>query len=253
MSGEYSIIYVFNKLSNTIESILYDKYDKQIHMPINDRLLEKLSKKNHQRLKQFIEKIPNYKKKYFHVTTHIITNIVDTTKNENSWLGNGIYKNPIGIWFSCGVSWQNYIGYIPNKWALSTYIYEIIPSKNILHITSIAELIKFINKYKKKKIKITDVIDWKSVKNNYDGLIICPYLGDKIWGKKANELGIYGNKNKINEYYKKIIGNKKENIYFLAEWYRHWEAGTGVIWNKNAILDIQLLTKLNTFDSIFVK
>ena len=42
MSGEYSIIYVFNKLSNTIESILYDKYDKQIHMPINDKLLEKL-------------------------------------------------------------------------------------------------------------------------------------------------------------------------------------------------------------------
>lgn len=91
-------------------------------------------------------------------------------------------------------------------------------------------------------------------KKKYDGLIICPYLGNKIWGKGANQIGIYGNKDKINEYYKKILGDKKikTNIYFLAEWYRHWEEGSGVIWRKTGIDNINLLTKLNTFDN-FIK
>ena len=255
MSGEYSLIYVFNKLSNNIENILYSKYDKLIHIAIDDRLLEKLSKKNTIKIKKYIIKISNYKKKYFHVSVHIINNILDTTKNKNSWLGDGIYQNPVGLWISCGISWQNYIGGSPNKWALSTYIYEIIASDNILHISSISELSSFITKYQKKEIKITDVIDWELVKKSYDGLIICPYLGNKIWGKYANEIGIYGNKKKIDEYYNKLIGSKligrkfnKKNLYFLAEWYRHWETGSGVIWNKNGIIDIQLLTKLNTFD-----
>jgi hypothetical protein len=117
-----------------------------------------------------------------------------------SWLGDGIYKNPQGIWFSCGLAWQEFIGGLPSKWTLSTYIYEIIPSQTILYISSIKELKEFIYRYKKDKIKIHDIIDWKKVKSEYDGLIICPYLGNKIWGKNAVNFSVWGATSNIKPY-----------------------------------------------------
>lgn len=167
-------------------------------------------------------------------------------------LSNNFYKNPQGIWFSCGVSWQKYIGNDPNPWSLATYVYELEPSDTVLKISSINELKKFINEYKKNDIKITDIINWNRVKKDYDGLIICPYLGDIIWGKKANKFGINGDDKQINEYINKVVGNKwKDNIYFTAEWYRHWEEGTGIIWTPSTgLINIRLLKKLNTYESV---
>ena len=43
-----------------------------------------------------------------------------------------------------------------------------------------------------------NVMNWKMVKKDYDGLIICHYLGNKIWGSKATKFAISGDVNKIN-------------------------------------------------------
>ena len=181
----YSVIYVLNKFNSIIEAIPYNYYDKKKHILMDDNQLITLSKMNANNIKKTIQSQPKYKSKFLHISTREFPYpIQDTNKNKTSWLGKGIYKNPQGIWFSCGISWQKYVGDTPNQWSLATYIYELEPSDTELKISSINELKKFINDYKKNNIKITDIINWDRVKKDYDGLIICPYLGDIIWGKK---------------------------------------------------------------------
>lgn len=247
--GSYSNIYVFNRLNNIIDQIAFKDYDETIHIAIDDKQLEEYAVKNTNAIKNIIEKQKKYKSKFFHVSINEFKTINDTHNNDKSWLYGNIYKNPIGVWISCGLSWQKFIGNSPSQWSLSTYVYEIIPSDNILKINNVNELEKFIKKYK--KTKIHDIIDWKRVKKDYDGLVICPYLGDEIWGKNAIDFGIYGNAKNIEEYIQKSVGNKwKNDIYYTAEWYRHWETGTGVIWRKSGIKNIKLLQKLNTYDNL---
>jgi len=253
-SNSYSKVYVLDKLTNTIDHIQYSTYDSMIHKIIDDKLLQKVSKRNDAKIKKTISKQKNFKNKYYHVSTRPFENIEDKDKDKTSWLGNGLYSNPRGVWISCGVSWQKFIGNDPSPWSLATYVYEVIPSDTILKISSLKELKNFIDEYKKKDIKIHDIIDWNSVKKDYDGLIICPYLGDKIWGKHANKFGMWGDKKQLEGYIQKVVGaNKwKNSIYFLAEWYRHWEEASGVIWKKDGMADIRLIKKLDTYDNITI-
>ena len=80
------------------------------------------------------------------------------------------------------------------------------------------------------------------IKNDYNGLIICPYLGDEIWGKNANKKFCNNSVYEITKYLNNIVGNDwKDYIKYLAEWYRHWETGSGVIWSKSGIKDIILI------------
>lgn len=249
IGGAYSQIYVFNRLNDTIVRIPYDQYDQRTHSPVSDDWLVKLAADNEQNIRKVIMEKKNYKKKFFHVSTRPFEDILDTTYNNDSWLGNGIYKNPVGIWFSCGLSWQNFIGNRPNPWSLATYIYEIAISDSVLKISSVDELEQFIDRFKKKNMKIHDVINWATVKKKYDGVVVCPYLGNAIWGKYANSFSINGDLAQINNYIEHSIGaDWKNNIRYTAEWYRHWEEGTGVIWRKRGLKNIHMITKLDTFD-----
>ena len=247
----FSNIYVFNKMSNIVEYIQYDNYDEKIHMYINDKQLKKISKNNMKKIFRIIKSQPNYKKKYYHTSVKELEYpIKDNELNNASWLYGNIYKNPIGLWFSCGTSWQKFIGDYPSQWSLASYIYELEFTDSIMHISSINELKKFINTYKKnlsKSMKFTDVINWKLVKKHYDGLIICPYLGNEIWGSNANRFGMWGDKKKINEYIDEIVGLEwTDDLYFTAEWYRHWEEASGVIWKPSTGLkSIRLIKKID--------
>jgi len=247
--GGYSNIYVYNKLKNIIERINFNNYDNKIQVYIDDTKLVKVAKRNDVEIKKIIKSQTNYKNRFFHVSTKEFPYPFDDKKdNYTTWFGgNGVYKNPQGIWISCGLSWQNYIGNSPNSWSLATYIYEIEISDTVLHIKSLLELENFINQYMKNNPKITDIIDWKRVKENYDGLIISPYLGNKIWGKNANKFGIWGDSKEVDNYLSKLAGNKWEkNLFFTAEWYRHWEEASGVIWKPSTgIKTIKIVKKIN--------
>ena len=250
--GAYSEIFVFNRLNNIIHKIPYAEYDRTIHNTVDDKELEELTIANDLNIKKVIEMHPKYKSRFFHVSLNMLNGIYDTSNDHQSWAGSGFYYNPKGIWVSCGTSWQKYVGNKPRVWSLATYIYEIFPSETVLRIHSLNEFKEFISKYKKKNIrKIYDIINWKEVKKVYDGMIICPYLGDKIWGKSASTIGIWGDKKNIDKYIVNMVGNEwKNDIKYTAEWYRHWEEGSGVIWRNKGLISIRLVTKLDTFDHI---
>jgi hypothetical protein len=246
----YSKIYVLNKLSNIVEYIDLANFDMRIHENIEDKKLKKIAEKNYLKIKKIIGSEQNYKKKFYHVgTKEFAYPIIDKHLDMSSWLGKNIYKNPQGIWISCGLAWQKYIGAdssYPSPWTLGTYIYEIEPTDDVLLISNLKELKNFINLYMRPNPKISDIIDWKKVKKNYSGLIICPYLGDKIWGPNANKFGFWGNQY-VDEYLDKIIGDKwRDKLFFTAEWYRHWEEATGVIWKPSTgVKSIRLIEKIN--------
>jgi hypothetical protein len=243
-------IVVYNKTLKIIESINCNSYDKHKYVYVKNKELYELSINNNENIKKTIMNIPNYKKKYFHVTYKPLPNkIEDKHENMNSRLPGNIYQNPNGLWLSCGISWQDVLNNSVNQWSLATYIYQIEPTETVLKISTLKAFKEFIETYKKKTNVISDLIDWKKVKDDYDGLIICPYLGDKIWGKHANQMKIFGSQ-KWSDYVKQIVGKEwKHNILFTAEWYRHWETGTGVIWKPSTGLKkIKLIEKLDTFD-----
>jgi hypothetical protein len=190
-----------------------------------------------------------------------MTYLKDIANYDSSWLGDGIYYNPRGLWFSCDASWidlwkptKGTKNVQINTWSLSTYIYEIkINGSNILQINNLDEFKEFIYKYrfKDKNVNIRNVMDWKKIKKDYSGIVICPYLGDLLFGKNANEIGLTGSPENITNFYKKLLGpTYYDHILFLSEWYRHWEAGTGVIWNLAGIKDIVLLNKSAVYPRI---
>lgn len=187
--------------------------------------------------------------KFYNVGIEPIQYIFDDYMNKGSWLDSNLYHNPLGLWFGCGADWQKYVDF-PSVWSFSTHLYEIEINDSVKKISSVDELKKFINKYKNDKdISVTNVINWEKVKNDYDGIVICPYLGNDIWGINANKFSLRGNEEAINEYVKKIAGQSwKDNIIFSAEWYRHWETGSGVVWKTTGIKDFRLVERMNTFD-----
>jgi hypothetical protein len=156
--------------------------------------------------------------------------------------------NPNGLWFSCGSKWIEWIlknNLYKSVWANVKYIYEInLIKKNIIIIKNLKQLLQFHHKYAKYSEKYGYKIKWSLVKKNYDGIAICPYLGDKIW----KEIGINNNffeiTNEINHYIRKTI--KKHIVKypeFYLEWYRHWETASGVIWKISSIHSINLIKK----------
>jgi hypothetical protein len=159
-----------------------------------------------------------------------------------------IYQNPQGLWFSCGPEYckhlllinENY--FYNSSYLLSKYIYEIkVNKKNILYINNLDQLVDFHKKYAIYKEDKGYYINWIDVKKIYDGLIICPYLGNEIWNKLNDPTTVYVYPD-MNQYIKNSL---KENIMkypkFYLEWYRHWEASSGVIWRKKSIKKINLI------------
>jgi hypothetical protein len=202
---------------------------------------------------------------YIHVCIDKLdmTYLKDIANYDNSWLGDGVYYNPQGLWFSCGASWielwkptKGNKDVEINTWTLSTYIYEIKindSTHGVLQINNLDEFKEFIYKYriKDKNVNIRNVMDWKRIKNDCMGIVICPYLGDLLFGKNANAVGLTGTPDDITNFYKKLLGpTYYDHILFLSEWYRHWEAGTGVIWNLAGIKDIVLLNKAVVYPRI---
>jgi hypothetical protein len=103
----------------------------------------------------------------------------------------------------------------------------------------------------KAEATIAGLSGWKKVKKDYDGLVICPYLGHEIWGQYANDFTLYGDPVAVTDYITQIVGDSwKTKLFFLAEWYRHWDAASGIIWRKSGISKLNLVKQLDTFENI---
>lgn len=205
-------------------------------------------KKKYKLLDKFDEK---YDKSFIHISNIPISidTLKNTNKNNNSRFmeGSTVYYNPKGFWVSCGTSfyrWLLYIKSYDNPWLDFRYVYKVdINKSSILYIKKLDELINFHKKFssfKNKKYKI----NWREVKKEYDGLIICPYLGHKIWGKDPT-LNVYLNPD-VSDYIEKTLGDDISKYpQFFLEWYRHWDAGSGVIWRNSGIKKISLIYQSN--------
>jgi hypothetical protein len=193
----------------------------------------------------------NYKNKFIHMSyTPLNISELYNLNKQNTPLysiidSNPIYDNPYGFWISCGTSWIKWIYYTSYYEPLvleDKFIYEIIiDENNVLKINNLKELLKFQKKYGIYSEKKGYTIDWKVVKKDYDGLIICPYLGDKIWNNMDSP-ALFDLPPEANKYIKNALGKniiKYPKLYL--EWYRHWETSTGVIWRKRAIKKLNLI------------
>jgi len=168
-----------------------------------------------------------------------LNKLINTVNNNNS---ENTYYNPKGISVSCGsnllILQQDYSQLIKLN-----YIYKIdIDKSTVLYIKNLNKLIEFHNKYSMPEKK--NNIDWKKVQKDYDGLIICPYLGYKIWGENSTDVYMYRS---IEKYILRTLDKdiKKYPPFFL-EWYRFWGAQTeihssGIIWRKSGIKKIELI------------
>jgi hypothetical protein len=199
-----------------------------------------------------------------HPFIHISPNIIDFSKlktpKRGSWLGDSWTYNPNGLWYSCGMSWINWInnyksqndkkisaylsedkdGYVKGAW-LPMYVYEIkTDNLNIKRISNCAELAEFCEIYKNPRaITVGEYIDWKRVYNEFDGLQICPFGGycgeHKDMLKKLYKAYNYDQLGQMALFGKISI----QDIPHL--WHLHWETATGVIWKNYKALYYQRL------------
>ena len=109
------------------------------------------------------------------------------------------------LYFSCGIKY-----FEKDKNIHYSYLYELHFNKSVLKITSLKSFVNFINKYKysESKIKIHDILDWKQVKKNHDGIVICPNLHEQIFGNTQALLDIYEDENIIQQNILKLHGKK---------------------------------------------
>lgn len=259
--------YVYDINTDNIIRLPYDivNADTKRYTVLDLEMVQKFVNNNYKHIVKTIGKGIHKKSdtRYIHLCIDKLdmTYLKDIANYDNSWLGDGVYYNPRGLWFSCGTSWIDL--WKPTKgnkdveindWSLSSYIYEIkINGSNILQINNLDKFKEFIYKYRfnDKNVNIRNVMDWKRIKKDYSGIVICPYLGDLLFGKNANAIGLTGSPDDITNFYKKLLGpTYYDHILFLSEWYRHWEAGTGIIWNLAGIKDIVLLDKSAVYPRI---
>lgn len=235
---------------------LYDKKNKKFvlseicdnfkELPIDDII--KIGYKNIQKTIKFInkKKLNNH---FLHTSVNKIKKI-DDILDIKSWdeSEKSIYHNPLGLWIGYGDSWLQYVkSHIkkPSMWNLFSYVYDIEVNESVLIIESKQELYNFINKFKNDNniIKIYNVINWKKVRETYNGLII---IGNDIWNTQMlDKMIILGNES-VQEFIDNLVGDSwKSNMLLLSEWVRHWETKTGVIWSKNGIKEYKLIKKIS--------
>lgn len=238
------VLYYFNKKKELKhgDHVMTDpeisRYVKRIHTRIMKYRSSFYTYLIH-RSKKYAGKFLHFSQKEFGVR-----DIVDMTKREGTWLAGYstssyeyTYQNPFGIWFSCGNDWLKFAHKTAPSF-IRPLLYEIIVDfDRVLYINTVHELRKFMRKYLDKE---PPFVNWKRVKRDYDGLIICPYLGHKIWNKISFKYNIPTSLPL--KYIQSILGNKIYSIDgFMMEWYRHWETGSGVVWNPRSIKSVELL------------
>ena len=210
----------------------------------------KIGKKNVHDVKKFIHKHKlNDSFLHFSMTPieKLDTTIIDS--NLKPGLKQSVYYNPQGLWLSHGSGWLDYVETNikkPSSSNLFPYIYKIEVFDSVKLITNKDDFYKFIKTYKRKPsdIKFNDIIDWAKVRKDCDGLIITPWLGNKIWHNTStpnDRFEIIGGES-AHDFISEIMGARwKNNNIVLSEWYRHWECASGVIWNVNGIASCDLI------------
>jgi len=219
---------------------------------ISDKRLKQIGNNNYKKILKIIKE--NNCDGFYHLSTKPITNFIDTSQKGTTYNGKtNLYYNPVGLYMSCGKNYydvdvQKAHNHFVDDSIYHSYIYELKINKSVLQIKNLKGFVRFINKYKylDSKIKITDVMNWKKIKKEYDGLIICPILHKQLFGENTQKLlDIYKDENIIQEKILEKYGeNWKKELRFLSEWFRGWRT-QGVVWRETGLKQINLIYKIN--------
>ena len=208
---------------------------------VSQKKIRDIMNENYIKINKIIKK--NNTNGYYHLSTKPLSTLIDTSKKGTTYIGNtNLYYHPVGLYFSCGIKY-----FEKEKSLYYSYVYELKFNKSVLKITSLKSFVNFINKYKysQSKIKIYDILDWKQVKKDYDGIIICPNLHKQIFGNTKPLLDIYEDENIIQKNILEKYGTAwYEELILLSEWFRNWRE-EGVVWRPIGIKEIRLIDKLN--------
>ena len=63
-------MYVFNTVNNTIDGILCNEYNPQIHKSMKEKEVIELSNLNNKHIIKTIQSLPHYENRYFHVSRY---------------------------------------------------------------------------------------------------------------------------------------------------------------------------------------
>ncbi len=133
---------------------------------------------------------------------------------------------PEGLWYSIGSSWIDWC--LGEQFeGIGKYIYEINLSKkaNVLFLDTEDKVFKFSDKYKKVEFPYSKYnsthIDWKRVRNDYDGIEVNPYFYSLRWS---------------------------HNLI----WYYGWDIPSGCVWKAAAKKNIILLAEYKEKKKEFV-
>lgn len=133
--------------------------------------------------------------KLIHYADHKIT--LNDTHQYRAFTGH----KPGGLWVSDHDKWANWC--IDNRFRIEWLEYaheiQILPTANILYLTTPEEVRDFATLYDTGHF---DHIDWDLLKTIYDGIIISPYHQD---------------------------------IRFEYLWYNIWDCASGCIWNPSVL------------------
>ena len=126
---------------------------------------------------------------------------------------------PKGLWYGCGDSWIEWVrGEMPHWLEKANYLYEIKLGEKIIQISNDDEFNNFQSEFgftPSTKFPST-AIDWGMVQaQDYHGVEICPYQGQRRMNLDTGETG----------------------------WYYTWDVASGCIWNSAGISDIILLAE----------
>ncbi len=164
--------------------------------------------------------------KYYHYSRSSMDSLHDVEFEDHS--DSGIFVKPHGLWLSIETnddrSWEGWCEH--ENFVLGAYKYEVfINMENVLRINNADKLKKFTAEYRQSvkqnskrgeqlldfvplegdiPIKEMFIIDWATVQDTYDGIIIAPYIHS--------------------------CRNSLETL-----WYYGWDVATGCIWNASAM------------------
>lgn len=143
--------------------------------------------------------------KLIHYSDQPLTQIRSAAQNSEPEL----HGKPNGLWVSVGNAWSDWCR--NNNFSLGELAHEVhlADDPNILWITKASELDAFNSRFGEPStwFKSIHVLRWAQVAEQYDGIIISPY----IWSRR---------------------------LELSCHWYYGWDCACGCIWNARAISTI---------------
>jgi len=227
-----------------------------------------------------LEKALNRNKIKIHISQDLINNV--ETSEQEIITGFNSAGRPEGIWFSYGGSWLKFLsdntGNMKEEYKSCCYLYNVVLSKKILKLNTIAKLNKFDTNYPSywrpasdikrgssylKRLPYVPVGRSMGVRRNVERLIrdgkIITSL-QEVKDEFEDEYGIVV-PNKDIEYYKfkrwDLIAKKYNGVEFIPYfenyrkkrfWYWTIDVASGCVWNPNGVKEFKLLAKKTSDD-----